>query len=103
MSQNTKLASAGEDTWFSVSFAVQFFNFYVYRGRINKRYLGGLAKTFKIRNRHHQMRFQILRLNEGLILILAQSQKFSLFLLCIVSFLDNKKAFKGVHKVLSGF
>ena len=30
-------------------FAVQFFNSYVYRDRINKGYLGGLDKVFKIR------------------------------------------------------
>ena len=35
-------------------FAVQYFNSYVYRGRINKGYLGGLDKVFKIRDRHHR-------------------------------------------------
>ena len=54
-------------------FAVQFFNSYVYRGRINKGYLGGLDKVFKIRDRHHRIRRQILRKDEGIILILAQS------------------------------
>ena len=42
-------------------FAVQFFNSYVYRGRINKGYLGGLDKVFKIRDRHHRIGRQILR------------------------------------------
>ena len=28
-------------------FAVQFFNFYGYRGRVNNGHLGGLAKVFK--------------------------------------------------------
>ena len=54
-------------------FAVQFFNSYVYRGRINKGYLGGLDKVFKIRDRHHRIRRQILRKDEGIILILVQS------------------------------
>ena len=55
-------------------FTVQFFDSYVYRGRINiKGYLGGLDKVFKIWDRHHRIRRQILRKNEGLILILAQS------------------------------
>ena len=54
-------------------FAVQFFNSYVYRGRINKGYLGGLDKVFKIRDRHHRIRRQILRINEGLIFVPAQS------------------------------
>ena len=36
-------------------------------------HLGGLDKVFKIRDRHHRIRRQILRKNEGLILILAQS------------------------------
>ena len=49
-------------------FAVQFFNSYVYKG-----HLGGLDKVFKNRDRHHRIRRQILRKNEGLILILAQS------------------------------
>ena len=53
-------------------FAVQFFNSYVYQGRINNGYLGGLDTVFKIRDRHHRIRPQILRKNEGLILILAQ-------------------------------
>ena len=48
-------------------FAVQFFNSYVFRGR-----LVGLDKVFENRDRHHRFRRQILRLNEGLILILAQ-------------------------------
>ena len=54
-------------------FAVQFFNSYVYRGRINRGYLGGLDKVFKIRDRHHRIRRQILRKDEGIISILAQS------------------------------
>ena len=49
-------------------FAVQFFNSYVFRGR-----LVGLDKVFENRDRHHRIRRQILRLNGGLILILAQS------------------------------
>ena len=36
-------------------------------------HLGGLDKVFKIQDRHHRIRRQILRINEGLILILAQS------------------------------
>ena len=36
-------------------------------------HLGGLDKVFKIRDRHHCIRRQILRKNEGLVLILAQS------------------------------
>ena len=54
-------------------FAVQFFNFYAYRGRVNKGHLGGLDKVFKIGGCHHRIHRQILRENEGLILILAQS------------------------------
>ena len=53
-------------------FAVQFFNSYVYRGR-----LAGLDKVFENWDRHHRIRRQILRKNDGLILILAQSWKFS--------------------------
>ena len=34
---------------------------------------GGLDKVFKIRDRHHRIRRQILRKNEGLIFILARS------------------------------
>ena len=49
-------------------FAVQFFNSYVYRGRL----VAGLDKVFENRDRHHRIRRQILRQNEGLILILAQ-------------------------------
>ena len=40
---------------------------------VNKGHLGGLDKVFKIRDRHHRIHRQILRQNEGLILILAQS------------------------------
>ena len=36
-------------------------------------HLGGLDKVFKIRDRHHRIRPQILREIEGLILIPAQS------------------------------
>ena len=36
-------------------------------------HLGGLDKVFKIRDRHHRNRRQILRKSEGLILILQQS------------------------------
>ena len=39
----------------------------------NKGHLGGLDKVFKIRDHHHRIHRQILRPNEGLILILAQS------------------------------
>ena len=49
-------------------FAGQFFNSYVFKGR-----LVGLDNVFKIRDCHHRVRRQILRKNEGLILILAQS------------------------------
>ena len=55
-------------------FAVQFFNSYVYRGQINKGYLGGLDKVFKIRDGHHRIRRQISRKNEGLILIVTLTQ-----------------------------
>ena len=34
---------------------------------------GGLDRVFKIRDRHHRIRRQILRKNEGIIFILAQS------------------------------
>ena len=44
-------------------FAVQFFNSYVYRGRL----VAGLDKVFENRDRHHRIRRQILRQNEGLI------------------------------------
>ena len=40
---------------------------------------GGLDNFFKIRDRHHRIRRKILRKNEGLIFILAQSWKFSFF------------------------
>ena len=50
----------------------------MYKGS-NKGHLGGLDKVFKIRDRHHRIHRQILRQNEGLILILAQSLKFSFF------------------------
>ena len=40
---------------------------------VNKGHLGGLDKVFKIRDRHHRIRRKILRKNEGLIFILAQS------------------------------
>ena len=50
-------------------FAVQFFNSYVYRGRL----VAGLDKVFENRDRHHRIRRQILRQNEGLIWFLAQS------------------------------
>ena len=36
-------------------------------------HLGGLDKVFEIRDRHHRIRPQILRISEGLILIPAQS------------------------------
>ena len=54
-------------------FAVQFFNFYAYRGRVNKDRLGGLDKVFRNRDCNHRIRRQILRENEDLILIIAQS------------------------------
>ena len=40
---------------------------------VNKGHLGGLDRVFKIRDRHHRIRRQILRKNEGIIFILAQS------------------------------
>ena len=64
---------ARKDTQYQYLFTVQFFDSYVYRTRINKGHLGGLDKVFKIWDRHHRIRRQILRKNEGLILILAQS------------------------------
>ena len=39
----------------------------------NKGHLGELDKDFRNRDRHHQIRRQVLRISEGLILILAQS------------------------------
>ena len=53
-------------------FAVQFFDSYVFRGQINKGYLGGLDKVFKVQDGHHRIRRKIVRQNDGLILILAQ-------------------------------
>ena len=41
--------------------AVQFFDFYAYRGQVNKGHLRGLDKVFRNRDRHHQIRRQILR------------------------------------------
>ena len=67
---------------FLCNFFVQFFSVQLFRLRINiikvckganKGHLGGLDKVFKIRDHHHRIHRQILRPNEGLILILAQS------------------------------
>ena len=58
---------------YQYTFAVQFFNFYADRGRVNKGHLRGLDKVFRNQDCHHRIRRQILRKNEGLILILAQS------------------------------
>ena len=41
---------------------MQFFNFYAYRGQVNEGNLGGLDKVFEIRDRHHRIRRQILRI-----------------------------------------
>ena len=60
---------ARKDTGYQYLFAVQFFNSYVYRGRL----VAGLDKVFENRDRHHRIRRQILRQNEGLIWFLAQS------------------------------
>ena len=46
------------------------FSFLAYRGSI--RAIQGVDKVFKIWDRHHRIRRQILRKNEGLIFILAQ-------------------------------
>ena len=73
---------ARKDTWLSVSFAVQFFNSYVYRGRINKGYLGGLDKVFKIRDRHHRIRRKILRKNEGILLLIKRGHIYIFIYLC---------------------
>ena len=74
---------------------MQFFDSYVYRGQINKGYLGGLDKVFKVRDCHHRIRRQISRINEGLILILTQSWKFIFFGLQGV----NKGHLGGLDKV----
>ena len=63
--------------WISLSFMCNCFVFELIlykciRGQY-KGHLGGLDKVFKIRDRHHRIHRQILRQNEGLILILAQS------------------------------
>ena len=67
-----------------------------YRGRDNKGHLGGLDKLFKIRDRHHTMRHQILSQNEGPILILAQTGKFSLRAILYL-ILGLSRAFKALR------
>ena len=62
---------------------------------ISKGHLGGLNKVFKIWDCHHRIRRQILRQNEGLTFILAQSWKFSFFGLYGV----NKGHIGGLDKV----
>ena len=78
LSQNAKRASARKDTGLDQSlFSVQLFRLRINIIKVckgaNKGHLGGLDKVFKIRDRHHRIHRQILRQNEGLILILAQS------------------------------
>ena len=78
LSQNAKRASARKDTGLDQSlFSVQLFRLRINIIKVckgaNKGHLGGLDKVFKIRDHHHRIHRQILRLNEGLILILAQS------------------------------
>ena len=78
LSQNAKRASARKDTGLDQSlFSVQLFRLRINIIKVckgaNKGHLGGLDKVFKIRDHHHRIHLQILRPNEGLILILAQS------------------------------
>ena len=78
LSQNAKRASAKKDTGLDQSlFSVQLFRLRINIIKVckgaNKGHLGGLDKVFKIRDHHHRIHRQILRPNEGLILILAQS------------------------------
>ena len=78
LSQNAKRASAKKDTGLDQSlFSVQLFRLRINIIKVckgaNKGHLGGLDKVFKIRDRHHRIHRQILRQDEGLILILAQS------------------------------
>ena len=78
LSQNAKRASARKDTGLDQSlFSVQLFRLRINIIKLckgaNKGHLGGLDKVFKIRDHHHRIHRQILRPNEGLILILAQS------------------------------
>ena len=78
LSQNAKRASARKDTGLDQSlFSVQLFRLRINIIKVckgaNKGHLGGLDKVFKIRDHHHRIHRQILRPNEGLILILAQS------------------------------
>ena len=78
LSQNAKRASARKDTGLDQSlFSVQLFRLRISIIKVckgaNKGHLGGLDKVFKIRDHHHRIHRQILRPNEGLILILAQS------------------------------
>ena len=78
LSQNAKRASARKDTGLDQSlFSVKLFRLRINIIKVckgaNKGHLGGLDKVFKIRDRHHRIHRQILRQNEGLILILAQS------------------------------
>ena len=78
LSQNAKRASARKDTGLDQSlFSVQLFRLRINTLKVckgaNKGHLGGLDKVFKIRYHHHRIHRQILRPDEGLILILAQS------------------------------
>ena len=78
LSQNSKRASARKDTGLDQSlFSVQLFRLRINIIKVckgaNKGHLGGLDKVFKIRDHHHRIHRQILRPNEGIILILAQS------------------------------
>ena len=78
LSQNAKRASARKDTGLDQSlFSVQLFRLRINIIKVckgaNKGHLGGLDKVFKIRDHHHRIHRQILRPNEGLILILTQS------------------------------
>ena len=78
LSQNAKRASARKDTGLDQSlFSVQLLHLRINIIKVckgaKKGHLGGLDKVFKIRDHHHRIHRQILRPNEGLILILAQS------------------------------
>ena len=45
---------------------------------VNKDHLGGQDKVFEIRDRNHRIRRQILRQNEGLIIVLVKVENFHL-------------------------
>ena len=75
LSQNAKRASARKDTGLdqSLFLQIQLFHFLDYKSGQYKGRYGVLDMVFKIRDHHHRIHRQILRQNDGLILILAQS------------------------------